>query len=70
MTRMSQSLPDSGGAYFDVDSGGVVGVVRRNVGAAFGEIQSGDAGGKAVGFAVGLAVGPALAWAAKEMGLK
>ena len=66
---MSQSLPDSGGAYFDTDSGGVVGIVRRNVGAAVAQVRNGDAGATAVGFAIGAALVPAAKYAADRTGL-
>lgn len=66
---MSNALPDSGGAYYDGETGSPVGIVKRNVAAAFAKVRSGEVGGEAVGFAVGLAVGPALAFAAKSAGV-
>lgn len=50
---MTESLPDTKGAYFDADSGGVVGVGRRWYGQAKGAVLSGDPAATAVGFAAG-----------------
>lgn len=67
---MSESLPDSGGAYYDADTGGVVGILKRNVGEAQARIRNGSAGGAAVGFAVGAALVPVVKWAADVTGLR
>lgn len=48
-------LQDSGGHYYDADTPGVVGVVRRNVSSAIAEVTSGKAGGAAIGVAIGFA---------------
>lgn len=45
-------LPDSGGHYYDRDSGGVVSVIERNANAAVSELKSGDAGGMIAGFTI------------------
>jgi hypothetical protein len=50
---MAESLTDSGGAYFDADSGGVMGVGRRWFGKAKDAVLSGDPAATAVGFAAG-----------------
>lgn len=50
------SLPDSGGHYYDADTGGFVGIARRNVGNAVAEIKSGDAGSQAVGVGIGFLI--------------
>lgn len=49
----NESLPDSGGHYYDSDSGGFLSVARRNFSAAKAEVTSGDAGKAAVGTAIG-----------------
>ena len=66
---MSQTLPDSGGAYFHRDAGGGTGVGRRNVRAAVAQVRNGDAGATAVGFAIGAALVPAAKYAADRTGL-
>lgn len=65
---MSQSLPDSGGAYYDLDSGGVMGTLRRNFGEARAALTSGEAGGRAVAVAVGVAAIPAAKYLAEKTG--
>ena len=50
---LEPGLQDSGGHYYDADTPGVVGVVRRNVSSALAEVTSGKAGGAAVGVAIG-----------------
>lgn len=46
----TDALPDSGGHYYDRDSGGVISVIERNAHTAVNELKSGDAGALAVGF--------------------
>lgn len=46
-------LETSGGHYFDQDTGGVVGVARRNVAEARSVVMSGEFGSMAVSFAAG-----------------
>lgn len=61
--NMSQSLQDSGGHYYDGDTGGITGIARRNVAAARSEITSGSAGAAAIGTAVGfIAAGAVKSW--------
>lgn len=48
-----ESLPDSGGHYYDNDTGGISGMLKRNYGKAKAEITSGSAGATAVGTAIG-----------------
>lgn len=53
---VNESLPDSGGHYYDSDTGGLTGTLRRNFGNAKAEITSGSAGATAVGTAIGFIV--------------
>lgn len=48
------SLETSGGHYYDADTGGVVGIVRRNVEKARAELTSGGVGATAAGVTVGM----------------
>lgn len=50
---MAESLTTSGGAYFDADSGGVVGVARRWYRNGMGALKSGEPASIAVGAVVG-----------------
>lgn len=53
----AQRVPDTGGYYFDGSRSGALGVVRRNVRAAWDELSRGDAGATAVGIALGTLIG-------------
>lgn len=50
-------LPDSGGHYYDNDTGGLSGVVKRNYAKARAHVSSGEAGATIVASAVGFAAG-------------
>lgn len=50
---MAESLPDSGGAYFDAETVGFRGAARRWYGQAKDAVLSGDPAATAVGFAAG-----------------
>lgn len=46
-------MKDTGGHYYDTDTGGITGAVRRNFSSAKAEITSGSAGSAAIGTAIG-----------------
>lgn len=64
---MAESLPDSGGAYFDADSGGVGGIARRWYGKGKGAVLSGDPAATAIGFAAGTGLFMAAKYVNREL---
>lgn len=58
------SLPETGGSYFDADSGGPIAVAQRNAKGALNAVRSGDVGAQAAAYAIGMASIPALKYVA------